>query len=78
MATKRAASSSTINPEQKRRDIEKYSESIFYSARYSGKLMSATYGLDCSAPGASSLDFSRDGLNASRDSLHSHDWATGA
>lgn len=37
MATKRAASSSTINPEQKRRDIEKYSENIFYSARYSGE-----------------------------------------
>lgn len=40
MATKRAASSSTINPEQKRRDIEKYSESIFYSARYSGECFS--------------------------------------
>lgn len=35
MAAKRASSNTQ---EQKRKDIEKYAESIFYSARYSGEL----------------------------------------
>ncbi|SGZ28686.1 BQ5605_C027g10410 [Microbotryum silenes-dioicae] len=32
----KASRTTADNPEQRRRDIEKYSEAIFYSARYSG------------------------------------------
>ncbi|KAA1122559.1 hypothetical protein PGTUg99_037791 [Puccinia graminis f. sp. tritici] len=35
MTTKRTNTSASVNAEQKRRDIEKYHEQIFYSARYS-------------------------------------------
>lgn len=37
VATKKNSAQSTLTAEQKRRDIEKYSEMIFYSARYSGE-----------------------------------------